>query len=121
MKVKIFETGEIGELSIVDYKTGCNYVADFIGNTGDLSNLFWHEQDENGNEIADYYVTSQSTYDWWAGIIEKQNELTRLTEKLVAEYGSEKIEEIINNALGGDFENDIINSLNSLKEFAYKD
>lgn len=64
MRVKIKETGEIKDLGIIDPKTGVNYVADFIGNTGALGKEFLYNEDE------EYYEALQDDVEWWENVIE---------------------------------------------------
>lgn len=56
MEIRIIETGEKAELSIIDSKSGVNWINDLMGNHNDLP-----EYDDD----VDRYVMDQESYDWW--------------------------------------------------------
>jgi len=57
MKVRINETGEINDLSIIDPKSGVNWINDLMGNHGALPDY----DDDNG-----IYPMSRDDFEWWA-------------------------------------------------------
>lgn len=106
MDITILETGSMELLSVVDPRTGVNYIEDFIGNAGgfgasecDMYSKFVRTDDVNVSDIAtgyvtddgttfyfdnfpgDGYVTSQANYDWWRAVVDNEQELQELIEK----------------------------------------
>jgi len=61
MQVRIKETGEIAELTIIDPKTGLDWAADITGNDDN----FGYDED------YDVRVCDQETFDWWANLIRR--------------------------------------------------
>lgn len=57
MQVIIKETNQVATLSLIDNKTGVNYAADYIGNTGAFDREF--------ERVGDDWYISQDDYDWW--------------------------------------------------------
>lgn len=101
MKVQIKETGEIKTLSIIDRKSGVNYVSDLIGNAGALNDGQFKYQDYDGTYLAD-----QGTYDWWAQYIEDSETTDREIDALAEKLGidASKIRERVGEAQGQDYE-----------------
>ena len=64
LKLKIKETQETKTLSLIDPKTGVNWIADYIGNTGDMINGVLVYDAE-----SDLYHISQDDYDYWADMV----------------------------------------------------
>lgn len=86
MKLFIKETSAIGTLSIIDPRTGCDYIFDFVGNTGAFDREFEKTDDEN----ADFAI-SQADYDWWAKVVTDNQALEYRIDELVAEYGYNRV------------------------------
>lgn len=59
MKIIIKETSVTETLSIIDPKTGIDYILDFIGNTGAFA-----DNQFNYDEEFDAYICDQATFDW---------------------------------------------------------
>ena len=59
MNVQIIETGERETLSIIDPKSGCDWIMDMMGNCDELP--------EYDDEL-DAYMMRQSEYDWWSNL-----------------------------------------------------
>ena len=64
VKVKIKETGKIQELELIDHKTGCSYVVDYIFNTGT-------EDFDNFDPDTETYECTQYAFDWWSEYIDQ--------------------------------------------------
>ena len=62
MEIVIRETGERGNLDIIDPATGTNWTNDLMGNYGALP--------EYDDEIGAYLMT-QEDFDWWSDLIER--------------------------------------------------
>ena len=58
MDIKIIETGAIEELSIIDPKSGVDWINDLMGNHDCLPEI-----DDDG-----YGLMSQAEYDWWRNL-----------------------------------------------------
>lgn len=101
--VKIRETGETKELELIDQKTGCSWVVDFIGNTGAMNDGQFEYDEDNG-----VYLCDQGTFDWWDEIITKQDELDTRIAEMCEEYDFDTIMDIVWNATeaGTDLENE---------------
>lgn len=56
MNIKIIETGARATLSIIDPKTGTDFIQDLMGNHGSLPDY---------RDDIDAYEMSQGDYDWW--------------------------------------------------------
>ncbi len=94
MRIKIRETGEIQELSIVD-NHGIDWTYDFLGNLGALSDGQFVEALDSEGWALDYYIADQSTYDWWSRVIADQQRLSNRIASLAVEHGIESVNEII--------------------------
>lgn len=81
MKLFIKETSAIGTLSIIDPRTGCDYIFDFVGNTGAFDREF-----EKNDENADFAI-SQADYDWWAKVVADNQALEYRIAELAAGHG----------------------------------
>lgn len=80
-RVRIKETGEEKELSIIDRNSGVDWVSDLIGNAGaTIDGQFTWDNDE------EVYHADRETYDWWARYIEDtektEDEIEALAEEL---------------------------------------
>jgi hypothetical protein len=62
MKVRIIETGKDEELSIIDPKTGMDWINDLMGN---------HDALPEYDEEADRHLMNQEDLDWWADLVER--------------------------------------------------
>ena len=90
MKIIIKETSAIQTLSIIDPKSGVDYIADFIGNTGALidGQFRWDEE-------RDAYVCDQATFEWWDAVVTANQALANRLHALALEHGSEAVDEVI--------------------------
>ena len=84
MKLYIKETGAIETLSIIDPKTGCNYIYEFVGNTGAFDREF------GKTNKADFAI-SQADYDWWAKVVADNQTLEYRVAELVEGYGYDRV------------------------------
>ena len=82
LTVKVKETGKIVNLSLIDRKTNCDYVADFIGNTGAFEREFERLEDETGA----MYAISQEDLDWWENVIALQEKSDALQAKFLESH-----------------------------------
>ncbi|WP_455018957.1 hypothetical protein [Kingella denitrificans] len=89
MKLFIKDTGAIETLAIIDPKTGCDYIFDFVGNTGAFDREF-----EATDENADFAI-SQADYDWWAKVVADNQALEYRIAELVAEYGYDRVMDVV--------------------------
>jgi len=60
MKIRILETGEIEELSLIDPKSGVDWIRDLMGN---------HDAVPLIDEKTDEYCMDQENFDWWDNLI----------------------------------------------------
>ncbi len=91
MKIIIKETSAVETLSLIDPKSGVDYIYDFIGRTGALNDgQFEWDADH------DAYVCDQETFDWWRDVVEANQVLEYRIDALAKEHGLEKVYEVIN-------------------------
>jgi len=111
MKIIIKETYAIETLSIIDPKSGVDYISDFIGNTGALidGQFEWDED-------RDAYVCDQETFDWWSTVVTANQALDDRINALVQEHGSETVYEVIHAAGSVDLEDHAPNVNQALDE-----
>ncbi|SMB89282.1 hypothetical protein SAMN05660772_02863 [Pasteurella testudinis DSM 23072] len=70
MEIIIRQTNKKESLTIIDPKTGCNYISDFIGNTGALNDgQFTYDDDKNA------WICDQDTFDWWEYVVAENQAL----------------------------------------------
>ncbi|OKP97837.1 hypothetical protein A3849_13760 [Paenibacillus sp. P46E] len=100
MRVQITETNEIKELTLIDPKTGVDYVQDFIGNYDALADgqFTW-------NEGAGAFLAEQDTFSWWSQVIEDQKALDERIAELKESHDSEDVDAVVNAAADVDLEN----------------
>ena len=89
MKLFIKETSAIETLSIIDPRTGCDYIFDFVGNTGAFDREF-----EATDENADFAI-SQADYDWWAKVGADNQALEYRIAELAAEHGYDRVVDVV--------------------------
>lgn len=111
MKIIIRETSAVETLSIIDPKSGVDYIADYIGNTGALidGQFEWDED-------HDAYVCDQEVFDWWSAVVTANQVLDDRIHDLVQDYGSEKVCDVIHAAGSVDIEDHAANVNQALDE-----
>jgi len=104
MNIIIKETGKVETLSIIDPKTGVNYISDFIGNQGALSDgQFTFDENKDG------WVADQATFDWWDKVVDDNQKLVDRVSLLSAEHGAESVYAAITEAGNVDLEDHAAN------------
>ena len=90
MKIIIKETSAIGALSIIEPKTGLEYIIDYIANSGALidGQFEWDEDREA-------YVCDQATYDWWTAVVADNQALANRIYALEQEHGVDAVWDVI--------------------------
>jgi hypothetical protein len=86
-------------LSIIDPKTGIDYIQDFIGNTGALIDGQFNYDDDQ-----DVYICDQNTFDWWCKVASDNQILENRIYELTKEHGSEAVYAVIYDAGTNDLE-----------------
>lgn len=111
MKIIIKETCSVETLSIIDPKSGVDYISDFIGNMDALidGQFEWDCK-------RDAHVCSQETFDWWNTVVTANQSLDDRIGELVKEHGSEVVYEVINVAGSVDLEDHAANVNQALDE-----
>ena len=89
MKLFIKETSAIETLSIIDPRTGCDYIFDFVGNTGAFDHEF-----ETTDENADFAI-SQADYDWWTKVVADNQALEYRIAELASEHGYDRVMDVV--------------------------
>jgi len=93
MKIMIKETSVAKTLSIIDPNSGVDFIKDFVGNTGAfIDGQFQWDEDR------DCYVCDQDTFDWWDTVVTDVQSLDYRIHELVAEHGSEAVNDIVHEA-----------------------
>jgi hypothetical protein len=113
MKIIINETGAVETLSIIGAKSGLNYISDFVGNQGALSDgqFVWDED-------QDAYVCDQETFDWWQKVVEENQELEYRIHELKEEHGSDEVDKVLEE-LGSVDLGDLASEINSALSEAF--
>ena len=89
MELYIKDTGAIETLAIIDPRTGCDYIFDFVGNTGAFDREL-----EATDENADFAI-SQADYDWWAKVVADNQALEYRIAELAAEHGYDRVMDVV--------------------------
>ena len=100
MKIIIKETSEIRDLSIIDPKTGCDFIADFIGNMGAFTDGQF-DYDDN----FDVYICDKDTFDWWDTVVTENQNLEDRIYELSQKHGLDSVYKVVNEARTVDLEN----------------
>jgi hypothetical protein len=111
MKILIKDTNKIESLEIIDPRTGINWIEDFVGNTGALTDGQFEYEDETGS-----YLCEQSTFDWWSKVVSDNEALENRIYDLVQEHGSDAVYSVVNDAGGSDLEDHAANVNQALDE-----
>ena len=86
MNIIIKETLAVETLSIIDPKSGVDYISDFIGNQGALSDgqFTW-------NDEKHAFECDQDTFDWWDKVVAEHQALGYRIQELAEEHGAEAV------------------------------
>lgn len=90
MKIIIKETSIEEYLEIIDPRTGINWISDFIGNTGALSDGQFVWDDEK-----DAYICDQDTFDWWSKVVYDNESIENRVYELCKKHGSDAVSEVV--------------------------
>jgi len=117
MDVRINETGKIESLVITDRSSGVNWAADLVGNAGAFDDgQFVYDDD------AEIRTCDQATFDWWRDYIAATERADDRVEDLAAEFGRNKIRDVVASACDGAEFSDIPSAtIAALDEFAAAD
>lgn len=85
MKIRIKETGEVKDLTIIDRKTGCEWTADLVGDDDCITY----------NRDREIYETDQASYDWWNNMIDKLEHAEDVKQKYIEKYGADAVEDAL--------------------------
>jgi hypothetical protein len=110
MNIIIKETAATETLSIIDPKTGVDYIIDFIGNTGALRNEF------DRDEERDVFICDQETFNWWYTVVTEHQALENRIHELINEHGSEAVYDVVHAAGSVDLEDHTGNVNQALDE-----
>lgn len=114
LQILNIDTKEIIALDLIDRKTNCSWISDFIGNAGGFGKA------ENGlielvdDDEPDYTAKANTeTLAWWQNTVELQKQL----DELVEQYGSDEVLNAIQNISSSDLDLDIelkIDAINTM-------
>lgn len=117
MTIITTDTNITSALGITDPRTGIDYVADYIGNTG----AFCDPIDNGGIEYdddANVYRCTQATLDWWADHLEAMEAAELRLYHARQDYGYEDVDAYMSQAiLGCDLEDMPAAIMAALDEF----
>ena len=83
MNVFIKETKQIKTLSIIDPKTGVDWIRDFIGN---------HENGQfTYDDELDVFICDQENFNWWEKVVDDNQTLAYKKQELIEKYGYDAI------------------------------
>lgn len=111
--MNVFVNGKMESLSMIDPKTGTDFVKDFIGNYGALSDGQFTWNEEIGAFEAD-----QETFNWWNKVISDQIKLDERVTELKDKNDSEEVDRVVNEASDVDLE-DLATSVNAALDKAF--
>ena len=98
MKIIIKETGAVETLNLIDSQSGCNWIADLVGNHDgfgdDPEKGFVKEFDEDGY-CTGRYITSQANFCWWKEVVSGLNDVNTRISNLKAIVGTDCVDEIV--------------------------
>ena len=97
MDVKVKETGKIETLSIIDPKSGADWIGDLVGNTSDVYG--WDDKD-------DCYIMTQEEYDWWVDYTKRHQSAEERFEEIISMKEGAEHERIVTNKGNIDFDMD---------------
>jgi len=83
MTIKIIETVETAELSIIDPKTGIDWTADLLGN----HNALVYDNDNS------WYIMSQDDFNWWDTLIRDYQAADNRSHQIKTEMSRERRDE----------------------------
>lgn len=95
MKVIIQESGESKTLSIIDARTGVDYIADFVADG--LSDFL---VDEESGE----YSCDTATFSWWEKVCADHAALDARIQALISEHGQYEVQGVVDGAGSVDLE-----------------
>ena len=107
MKIIIIETRSTETLSLIDRKTGEDYIADFVAGYDDIS------QDEEGQLVCETHYA----FDWWKKVIEDRQELEDRLDDMREKYGREAVYKVIEDFPQVDLEDEAREFNAALDEF----
>jgi hypothetical protein len=99
LHITISDTGESKTLSIIDPKTGIDYIADFVGNHGALDNGDFTDDDGEG-----VYTCNRETFEWWSTVIADCQQLDERLHQLTNQHGIEAVMAALDGAVDCDLE-----------------
>lgn len=111
MKIIIKEKSENKTLSIVDPRSGVDYILDFIGNAGAFVDGQFKQDDER-----DAYICDQATFDWWDAVVTANQALNDRINALAQEHDYETVYKVIYAAGSVDLEDHAANVNQALNE-----
>lgn len=85
MKIRIKETGEVKDLTIIDRKTGCEWTADLVGDDDCITY----------NRALEVYETDQESYEWWDDMIDQLEHAEDVKQEYIEEYGEDAVAETL--------------------------
>lgn len=108
MQVIIKETNQVETLSLIDNKTGVNYVADYIGNTGAFDREF--------ERVGDDWYISQDDFDWWDAVIAKQQQSEDLQAEYLETHSHDELMDLLAQVTACDLEYTVAQEIELLQE-----
>lgn len=113
MNILIEKTQKIETLSLIDPKTGIDYIADFIGQYIDTMDEFCWDDENNA------YICTKESFLWWSKVVADNQALEYRIHYLKEKHGYEAVETVINNAGSVDLD-DQANNLNDALDSAFQ-
>ena len=98
MQVIIKETNSRETLTLIDHKSGCNWVQDLIGNADALGRQVVWDDDQGA------WLCTQETFDWWDSLIADMQQLDYRVAKIAQMDTEKNIYEVIAYIDGNDLE-----------------
>lgn len=108
MQIIVKETNQAATLTLIDRKTGVNYVADYIGNTGALGREF--------ERVGDDWYISQDDFNWWDAVIAKQQQSNDLQAEYLETHSYDELMILLEQVSACDLEDVVAQEIELLQE-----
>ena len=108
MQVIIKEINQVATLTLIDTKTGTDYVADYIGNTGAFDREF--------ERVGDDWYVSQEDFDWWDAVITKQQQSDDLQAEYLESHSYDELMDLLDQVWACDLDDRVDQEIELLQE-----
>ena len=118
MKFYIVDKNDYEELELIDPKSGCSWICDFIGNSGAIADnkccknatsyIVWDDE-------KDAYLIDSENFEWWENVVAEMQQFELMKYKLEKVYGDDAVYDAIGDSMACDLEFQARNGMEALK------